>query len=71
VLNPVSSYFMDEGFAFTWEKFYAKSCTKMISHILTLTVCMWQHCDLEAMGKEHQFLVVTAGIVNALHHYSD
>jgi hypothetical protein len=66
ILNRLYSYFMKDGFALSWERFVDEDCTKQVSHILTMTVCMWQHYEFEAMGKEHQLLVTTAGVIDAL-----
>jgi hypothetical protein len=45
VLNRITSYLMSEGFAFLWDGFHNENRMKMIGHVLTLTICMWQHYD--------------------------
>ena len=57
ILNCLYSYFMKDGYAICWARFVDEDCTKRVSHILTMTVCMWEYYECRSDGKGTSTLV--------------
>ena len=71
ILNSLYPYFMKDGYALSWARFVDEDRTKRVGHLRTMTVCKCEYHEFETMGKEHQLLVATAGVIDALQNLSD